>query len=340
MKFDVGDTVLLLHSGEEGVIMEILDEEMVSVNVNGIVFPAYIDQLDFPYFKRFTEGKKSPQKPRPRKGEDIPAEKPNKMPRQETGVFLSFLPEFSQPPLEWEVHLFKIHLINDTQTDLQFHYKLLLNGSLEMELKKNIHPFSHIYLHDLPFEFFNDRPRFSFVFSLTEPDKNKTAHHEIVFKPKPKQFIRNLEDLKTSQQATFRYLLFEKYPDKPVDGDWHLMLPGKPPVTGFVSPAHFVTYALPQYEIDLHIEKLVDHPDRFDATGMLAIQLGEFEKLLDRAIARRQDSLVAIHGVGKGRLRDEIHEILRRTPEVNYFVNQYNARYGYGATEIFFSYAD
>jgi hypothetical protein len=37
-------------------------------------------------------------------------------------------------------------------------------------------------------------------------------------------------------------------------------------------------------------------------------------------------------------LRDEIHELLKLRKEVKTFVNQYDPRFGYGATEIFFEY--
>ena len=61
MKFEVGDKVLILHSNEEGEIVEIINDEMVLVDVRGVKFPAYIDQLDFPYFRRFTSKKLFPQ---------------------------------------------------------------------------------------------------------------------------------------------------------------------------------------------------------------------------------------------------------------------------------------
>ena len=35
---------------------------MVMVDVRGVKFPAYIDQLDFPYFKKFSENKLFPKK--------------------------------------------------------------------------------------------------------------------------------------------------------------------------------------------------------------------------------------------------------------------------------------
>src|SRR5205085_1596839 len=87
--------------------------------------------------------------------------------------------------------------------------------------------------------------------------------------------------------------------------------------------------------VDLHIEKLVDNWKKLSNLEILAIQLSEFEKWYDLAVAHRQPSLIVIHGVGEGKLRDEIHDILKTKREVKHFINQYDPRFGYGATEIF-----
>jgi dsDNA-specific endonuclease/ATPase MutS2 len=71
---------------------------------------------------------------------------------------------------------------------------------------------------------------------------------------------------------------------------------------------------------------------------ILNIQLREFEKWYELAVAHRQANLIIIHGVGSGRLRDEIHDALRLKKEVKSFVNQYHPSFGYGATEIYFQY--
>jgi len=94
----------------------------------------------------------------------------------------------------------------------------------------------------------------------------------------------------------------------------------------------------PKYEVDLHIEKLADNWKSMSNLEILTLQLRTLEKYIDLAIAHHQPTLVAIHGVGSGKLRDEIHELLRLRRDVKSFVNQYDPRYGYGATEIFFQY--
>ena len=88
--------------------------------------------------------------------------------------------------------------------------------------------------------------------------------------------------------------------------------------------------------IDLHIEKLTDDYGRLSNFEILTRQLNEFEKYYELAVAHHQPTLTVIHGVGEGKLRDEIHESLRYKNEVKSFVNQFHPLYGFGATEIYF----
>lgn len=337
MKFEVGDTVLLLHSEEEGVVVEILSKEMVSVDVQGVVFPVYIDQLDFPYFKRFTETRSKKEKPKVQ-GETLPVEKQGPVSREESGMFLTFLPVYDLSTNETLIEALKIHLMNETSLSYQFRYHLFLNGELHLDIKNTSFPFSHFYLNDLPFDELNDRPRFELTFSLSSPDPQRADEYKSTLKLKAKQVIRKIQDLHEKQHATFSYRLFEKYPKK-VDlqkTEWDFPAPS--PQIKYVNTAGHATAMAPHYEVDLHIENLFEDPLKLTPTEILDIQLAEFHRMLELAIANHQFSMVVIHGIGKGTLRNEVHEILQHTPEVKSFVNQYDIRYGYGATEIFFEY--
>ena len=90
--------------------------------------------------------------------------------------------------------------------------------------------------------------------------------------------------------------------------------------------------------VDIHIEKLTDDWKHLSNFEILTIQLKEFEKWYELAVAHRQPELIIIHGVGSGKLREEIHDILKIKKEVKTFINQYDPRFGYGATEIFLQY--
>ena len=216
MKFQVGDRVIVLHSNEQGEVIDIISEEMVMVEVRGVKFPAYIDQLDFPYFKQFTEKKLFPKKKEKKFIDDVRREKDPKR-KVVDGVWLSFLPvmdtdEFGDDVVEE----LKIHLVNHTYRSYRFFYKLHFFGRSEFELKNEVHPFQDFYIHDVQFSDMSDSPAFSFEFSLLQPDKDKTAFFEASVKLKPKQLFAKIGEVKEKGEASFSYKLFDEYPEKPV----------------------------------------------------------------------------------------------------------------------------
>lgn len=340
MKFQVGDIVLVLHSDEEGEVIEIINDEMVLVEVKGVKFPAYIDQLDFPYFKRFSEKKLVPAKKEKKYIEDIKKEKEkDKRHKVVDGVWLTFLPvmdidEFGDDVVEE----LKVHLVNHTYRSYKFFYRLQFFGHSEFELKNEIHPFADFYIHDVPFADMSDSPTFSFEFSLLQPEKTKTEFFEANLKLKPRQLFTRIEENRVKGEATFSYLLFSEYPDRseemPLDLS-PLITKGIKMYNATEARKHLPP---PRTVVDLHIEKLTDNWRKLSSADILHMQLQEFEKWYDLAVAHKQSQFIVIHGVGKGKLRDEIHDVLRMKKEVKSFVNQYHPSFGYGATEIYFGY--
>lgn len=92
----------------------------------------------------------------------------------------------------------------------------------------------------------------------------------------------------------------------------------------------------PEPEVDLHIEKLRDDHHFLDESEIVKIQLQHFQQVLDAAIANQMPSLVIIHGVGNGTLRNHIHKTIGKHPQVRTFMDAKKEKFGYGATEIFF----
>jgi dsDNA-specific endonuclease/ATPase MutS2 len=62
------------------------------------------------------------------------------------------------------------------------------------------------------------------------------------------------------------------------------------------------------------------------------VQLRHFTKALDKAISGHYKKLIVIHGVGNGRLKQEVRAILES--EHMRFHDASYARYGFGATEV------
>ncbi len=339
MKYQVGDIVLILHSGEEAVVTDIINDKMLMVDVKGVSFPVYMDQVDFPYFKRFTEKKAATAQKEKKYIDDLRKEKKTVQHRTEDGVWLSFLPVMDFDSFgDVVVEELKLHLVNHTSCSYHFIYKLNYSGKPDFGLKNVIHPFEDFYLHDIPFEDLNDSPAFGFDFSLTQPDKKKADHFEASVKLKPRQLFARIEELKQKNLATFSQLLFDTYPDKVYEVKPE---PGIKALQGariYEASKARQHMEPPRSVIDLHIEKLTDNYRRMSNYEILQLQLKTFEKYYQLAIVHHQPSLIVIHGVGEGVLRNEIHDILRLKKEVKTFVNQFHPNYGFGATEIYFQY--
>ncbi len=338
MKFQIGDKVLVLHSNEEGEVVDIINNKMVMVDIRGVKFPAYVDQLDFPYFKRFTE-KKIVQPAKQKKYVDqLKIEKTHTASKQVVdGVWLMFLPKFEMDEFGDDVvESFKLHLLNHTHQGYQFHYKLNFFGQAEFALNNTVHAFKDFYLHDVPFEDLSDSPSFSFEFSLISPDKGKADYYESSIKIKPKQLFDKIQDIKQKGEPSFSYLLFDEYPNKPFEDVSNI---------GILANAGYKVIDAKQARqlleparslLDLHIEKLADDWQHLSTLEKLNLQLRTFEKYLDLAVAHHLPSMIVIHGIGTGRLKEEIHEILKYRRDVKSFINQYDPRFGWGATEIYF----
>ncbi len=341
MKYEVGDEIVVVLSNDEGKVIEIINDKMVVIEVKGVKFPAYMDQIDFPYFKRFTEKKLFPEVKKPKVYVDqLQKEKRRDEVKVEDGIWIALFPKFSTDIFGDDmVEVFKIYLINRTELPYDFNYKLNYVGRVDFEITSEIQPFKDFYLHDVAFEDLNDNPSFDFEFSLLKPDKYKADFCEAHYKIKPKQLFKKIEELKQQNLPSLNHKLIERYPDKAYE-DTGLDL-NKLAASGFkIYDAKKVRQHLEPARsvVDLHIEKIIDSWKNLTNFEIVTVQLKEFEKWYDLAVSHRMPSFVVIHGVGKGKLKEEIHAILKTKKDVRSFINQYDPRFGYGATEIFFQY--
>jgi len=106
-----------------------------------------------------------------------------------------------------------------------------------------------------------------------------------------------------------------------------------------VSKSHASYLATLEKEIDLHIENLLDSHKGMTNAQIIQYQLRVFQKELEAAISNSFYKIVFIHGVGNGRLKQEILAILRNYPELKVQDASFK-KYGFGATEVLLSNAD
>jgi len=86
-------------------------------------------------------------------------------------------------------------------------------------------------------------------------------------------------------------------------------------------------------EVDLHIGELMDNISGMESRDMFAFQKKYFKDCLDSAIVNNYKKVTFIHGVGNGRLKNAIIEILKQYEDLE---NQSASisKYGVGAIDV------
>src|ERR1700712_4779001 len=140
MKYEVGDDIVVVHSNDEGKVVEIVNDKMVIIEVKGVKFPAYMDQIDFPYFKRFTQNKIVSDKPKQKVYvEQVPKEKRRDEVKVADGIWLTLFPKFETDIFGDDiVDRFKVYLINRTDSSYEFTYRLNLLGKTDFEITSDV----------------------------------------------------------------------------------------------------------------------------------------------------------------------------------------------------------
>ncbi len=336
MKFSIGDRILLKQTDEEGFVTAYINDLMIEVEVNGTVFPVYLADIDHPYLKWFTDKKKVKKKPAP-VPEQLPVEKAT-FPKERLakGISLSFMPEYKTTEMEDMVESLKIHLVNELPRDIHFHYEVKVNEQSIFLHEGSMQAFSHMYLHKIPFELVHEKP--SYNWTISDADSHLGLNEEKgSLKIKPVKIFEQLHSLQTKNEAMFSYMLVQDFkklePKKKQEP-----LPTPPAAQAKREKPKYGLQDIPRYEIDLHIENIVPDMKGLSNADILHIQLEYLERYLRLAVNAKMDKVIVIHGLGRGVLKDAVHRILKETPEVGNFVNEWHGSYGYGATQVYFKY--
>ena len=87
------------------------------------------------------------------------------------------------------------------------------------------------------------------------------------------------------------------------------------------------------WELDLHIEVLVDSHAGMSNSEILERQMRELRVFYNSALQKRIRKLIIIHGVGEGVLKQEVRDFLAGKDGISYFDADFRT-YGKGATAV------
>jgi hypothetical protein len=89
-------------------------------------------------------------------------------------------------------------------------------------------------------------------------------------------------------------------------------------------------------EIDIHLHEILEHDLGMDDYDKLHYQLNYLKKEIARLRAQHHTEIIIVHGVGKGRLREEVRALLAAYPDLVDMEDASFKRYGAGATRVLF----
>ncbi len=333
MKFSIGDQILLKRTGEEGHVTAFINQQMLEVEVGGVTFPVHLDDIDHPYLKWFTD---KTRKKKPSLPEQLPVERiVERKQRLAKGIYLSFMPVYKTEDMEEVVDVLRVYLLNELPVPIRFAYDVRIDNKSEFSHEGSLHEFGNVYLHKIDYALMNDQPRFNWKVTDAANDKMEIA--EGVLRIRPAKLFDHINELMAKNEPSFSYLLIDDFVPKKKKEPLPRFEQFVPPVATL--PLITTSTIEPfKYEVDLHIENLTSDRKGLSNAEIVQLQLDTFRHYLQLAIVHHQERMIVIHGLGKGKLREEVHAILKQTPEVSRYKNEWSGRYGFGATEIYFRY--
>jgi len=231
-----------------------------------------------------------------------------------------------------ETHYFEVHMVNHTRHQLLFDYKFFLDGVQQYGFKKDIPQHGDVLLHEIKTDQLNDHPLFHAAFWLKKTEHPLRDHFEKEIRLRPKQFFSKTASPQFIADGYFAVELFAEIPAE--QETIQPVLEDKNTGEDIDTPNEIIAKAhMPDF-IDLHAEKLIPGYEQMSATEILDMQLRAFRQFLETAIRFRLHKIYAVHGIGKGILKNEIAKLLEAYPGVDSFNNHYHTRFGHGATEI------
>ncbi|MEL7021525.1 MAG: Smr/MutS family protein, partial [Bacteroidota bacterium] len=239
---------------------------------------------------------------------------------------------------------YEVYLLNDLSADYVFTYELKIDFITREKTNGKLEHMTAHRVGELWYDELSDNPEIQLELWKVMTSGSGARQYKSL-KIKPKQFFQRMRTAPFLNRRVHLYQLFtgkESSASAKKNDLLEYTRRNIKPTVG--TPAHFryQIHDVKEFsefvpEIDLHIEHLISYSTHgMSNSEIIRIQLSHFERFLDKAVRLGVAYIFVIHGVGKGRLRDEVATRLVKHPDVKSFKNEYHPKYGWGATEVRF----
>ena len=359
MKFQVNQKVSFLNEARTGIIKRIINSQMVQVETEeGFEYPVMISDLvayepmyktydnveneNTTIYNKYTKSKEVDIEieDEDEENEEIPRKSLINMSAQneiEKGFHIALAPEEN----DINADFFYIYFVNNSDYDAHFTYALKNEENTYIDKDVEDAPSkSKVILDVISRTQFNEWSDIYFqILSFSADTKTilKPLAEEISFPPIKILKGNNFKYYSIIEETAWIKTLGrqEKAPsEKPVQKNNLKIIGHINEIKNQESIPEKHIVAKDFAEIDLHIDELLDNLEGLTNTQMLTTQINYFQKMMNCAISNHYKRIIFIHGIGNGKLKNSIREILKKDyPFVEIF-DASMAKYGAGATEI------
>ena len=348
MLLSIGTRVRFIHTGDEGVVRKLLEDDMFLVYLESIQMEipifindlARVEELDekVSVNVKIISEKKIEESHLP----DPVDSEIEEISSNKTGIQLAFDPVLKKSGLPEK---YDIYLLNDTGFDAMYSIDFYLNEEKEETWSGTIPGMSFLKLDELFYDELNDFPVFETTcWKISTEGKGKSINKTL--KLKPKTFFKKVKAVPFLNKKVHWYLLFEKLDNQVVKQELdtenladYTKNNARPRQNNYPNRQKYRYTSPTEYAefvpvIDLHIQNLTHNHGKLSNAQIMQLQLQKFEEFIAKAVRLGVPQVFVIHGLGKGRLRDEIAKRLRANEYVEDFKNEHHPKYGWGATEV------
>jgi hypothetical protein len=326
MKLRIGDKVRFLNEVGEGVVSRIKDKTTVYVEMqDGFEIPFLVTQLVPIHTELVTKG-----------AENIEIDPEAYL---TDAVYFVIEPDHELPTL---INDYKIYLFNASSFNLQYTYAIKDEEYFQTIKHGDVGPYQKTLVRQVKLQFFKDYTYhkveclfYKNTFYKAQPPIVEVLHVS-------PDSLKNSKAIKHEEfkYPVYAFLLRDEFVSiNKVNSELDASDLERLKTIKEFKTKEKISRSKKEYlkslekEVDLHIEELIENPGVLSSFEKLNIQLERFEKELDAAIEKNMRKVVFIHGVGNGRLKQEIISVLKQTKGVTFHDASYK-EYGYGATQV------
>ncbi|NVO03547.1 MAG: DUF2027 domain-containing protein [Bacteroidetes bacterium] len=350
MKFKIGDKVSFLNEKRNGVIAKIINSNMVTVLTDGFEISVMERELilEKTFYQSVTQEREEKERIAIQEAAAVEMEEETSFEGLDLihksslkrGIYIAFIPENENDSVSGTMD---VTLINHTSFDAIFSYSLLENGKFVAVAFDKAEPESKYLLEKIDASQIQKWSQIM-VQSIFFKEESSDSQNPIVkeFKIKPARFY-NQSSFKLNKLIGSNCILLgeDQVEEEPEEVQKDIETPSKLKIVGHLKDFNKTDNLIAKHtiskgiaEVDLHIDELVDSIEGKNNLELLTIQLQYFQDCLEACMAKRFSKVIFIHGVGNGKLKTELRQILKDSYPKFPVYDASMAKYGVGATEV------